>query len=252
MNDLRQYIHSTFNMGVDIDAAQYSDNNKLRLLDKEKYYIYITPIHFINHKNKQDEYKNHIIKATKTWSNALNNKIKFEVIDSLYNADIKVYWAKTTRKSAGLQFTEHNTLDMHCIAIGVMDIDGTSYTSEEVYNIILHEFGHILGLGHSPNTNDVMSNKWSPVYQPSKNDILVLNLIYSLGKKSYKECEEFIEKYILQNLNQNTITTSYKRNIIQEIQDIANFNIYHLISRNISTKYCNSSIATYNHQKFKQ
>ena len=74
MNDLRQYIHSTFNMGVDIDAAQYSDNNKLRLLDKEKYYIYITPIHFINHKNKQDEYKNHIIKATKTWSNALNNK----------------------------------------------------------------------------------------------------------------------------------------------------------------------------------
>ena len=102
MGILRQYILSTFNCAVDVDATQYSKNCKLKLLNKEKYYVYPVPIQFINLKDKQDEYKKHIIKETQVWSEALNNKIKFEVVDNLYGADIKVYWTRENRSAAGM------------------------------------------------------------------------------------------------------------------------------------------------------
>ena len=75
MDNLRKYILSTFNYGIDIDANQYSKCKKLKLLNKEKYYIYPVPIPFVNLKEKQDEYIKHIEKASEVWSEALNKKI---------------------------------------------------------------------------------------------------------------------------------------------------------------------------------
>lgn len=238
MDNLRQYILSTFNYGIDVDAIQFSKNTKLRLLNKEKYYIYPTPIPFTNLKAKQDEYKNYIIKAAQAWSDALNNKIKFEVIDQMYGADIKVYWTKENIKYAGMQYLEengnHKTL---CTAIGLMDMNGNNYKSEDVYQIILHEFGHILGLGHSPDQNDVMFANWTHPDKPSKNDILVLNLIYSLGQKSYIESEKFIEEYISQNSKQKSDILDSDRNISLETENIGNIKKYNLLFQNIDVKY---------------
>lgn len=239
MDNLKQYIYSTFNYGIDVDAVQYSQNSKLKLLDKKTYYIYPVPITYNNLKEKYDEYKKLIIKATQTWSNALNNRIKFEVIDSLYGADIKLYWTKESRTKAGMQYVEQNgnLLSNLCVTIGLMDVNGNNYTSEEVYKIILHEFGHVLGLGHSPDINDVMSPEWGHANKLSYNDILVLNLIYQLGTKSYAECENYIETYLSQNLKPDSNIPNYERDILCETQNIGSINKFRLSLQNINIKY---------------
>lgn len=62
MNNLEKYIFSTFNYGIDIDAKRCSKSKKLKLLNKEIYYVYALPIPFANFKEKQAEYTEHIKK----------------------------------------------------------------------------------------------------------------------------------------------------------------------------------------------
>lgn len=238
MDNLRKYILSTFNMDVDCNAKQYSKNSKLQLLKKEKYYIYPEEIQYAHLKTKQAEYEKHILKATQVWSNILDNIITFELTDKLWGADIKVFWAKSGRRVAGKQFIEEfGNHKIPCTTIGIMDMNGRDYESKDVYQTILHEFGHIMGLGHSDNKKDVMYFGWEGATKPSENDILVLKLIYTLGQKSYSECQDYIEEYISQNKKQNFDIVNSDRNISDEIQNIGNIKKYQLHLQNINVKY---------------
>ena len=236
MDKLLQYIQSTFNSAIDLDAKQCSANSKLCLLTKQLYNIYVTPIKFQKLKFKQNEYIQHIQKATFEWSKALNHKIQFKIIDTTKNADIKVYWGKSTIEYAGMQYTECNSsINTLCVTIGIVNNDYTTYTSNEVYRIILHEFGHIMGLGHSPSKDDVMHNLWKHPDKLSFNDKLVLNLIYSIGNgKSYYEFENYINDYIQKSLKNTMQEINTDKNLLNDLYEIGNLNKHILLQQNIN------------------
>ncbi|MCQ2958516.1 MAG: M57 family metalloprotease [Candidatus Gastranaerophilales bacterium] len=231
MNKLIKYIKSTFNYAVDLDAKQYSTNAKLKLLSKSKYYVYITPITFPLLKDKLRENTELVKTALNEWANALDNKINFEIINTMHNADIKLYWVKENRTFAGMQYREENAnLHTLCVSIGIMNIDYCPYSANEIYKIILHEFGHIFGLGHSDDINDVMCADWNKADKISENDKLVLNLIYSIGdKKSYFESENYIKEYLYKKQNSNRIIATNGTNLLNNLIDIAKFKKYLIV-----------------------
>lgn len=198
MKQLLKYIRSTFNYTHDIDTKNEAINPKLQLLDKSLYNIFVTDITIPNYEYLTDEYTALVQKAADEWSRAINNKIRFKVINTLQGADIKLYWIKSKRAYAARQNTDYNLIaEKLVLNIGIMDMHEKLYSVGEAYHLLLHELGHILTLGHSPIKGDVMSCLAEWPEKLSKNDIFVLNLIYSLGSGvSYLEKEAEIKKRV--------------------------------------------------------
>lgn len=237
MEKLLKYIQSTFNYKVDIDAKQFSKNASLKIWDKPFCNIYITPLNFPELEYKKEEYYELVFSAVKILNSIMKGEVVFNVTDSLYGADVKIYWAKMTRICSGLQFFEgfHNK----SVSIGIMDIDGYIYPKSEILPIILHEFGHILGLGHSPNLKDLMCGKWNPEIRTfSKDDKFVLDLIYSIGSgKTYTECKEYIREKVKNYKYENIQNKIFNmKNLSDDLFILANMNKRNLIHQNINVK----------------
>lgn len=195
MNNLLKYIRSTFNYTHWIDAKNDAINPKLQLLDYGTYRVFVTPVDIDGYQDQLEHYSDILQKALNEWSAVLNNKIKFKVVYSLQGADIKLYWIRSKRRYAARQNWDNNTIHpMPVINMGIVDLEGNPYSDSELYHLCLHEFGHILTLGHSPDPKDCMcgGGDWNPYL--TENDKFVARLIYSLGSGvSYSEKEDYIK-----------------------------------------------------------
>lgn len=234
MEELIQYIFSTFNKEIDIDAKQFYQNAKLKLLEKDKYTVYVPPILFPEIEVDKSEYYELVEDAFEEWSNALNRKIIFQKTTTTNSADILVYWVKSTRKNVGMQYKQNNK---HCISIGLQDTSGNIYDYRYVYSIILHEIGHILGLGHSPCENDIMNAIVKSAGKISKNDRFVLNLIYDIGNnKTYQESKSIIDKYISKQ-NKREICNIKNQDLNEDLEMISMLNKRNLFLQKEIKKY---------------
>lgn len=208
-NELLNYIRSTFNYKVDIDAYNFQDKAKLQLLEYKTYKVYFNPINTPVFKDKQDEYIELTMKAFDVWSDAIHNKITFQQVEKEYESDIKVFFLATSATKLGKQYQERvvsgccNGVISYmkgklCIAIGIRNYKNDKIEYDKVYHVILHEIGHILCLGHSSNKDDVMSKTAHKyITELSENDIFVLRLIYAIGSgKSYEDEKKYIEECI--------------------------------------------------------
>lgn len=197
MKMLMEYIYSTFNYILDCDSRNFADNARLQLLNKPEYIVYVNHVTIPGYEDNYEHYCKLTQKALNEWSAVIDNKIKFKVQNNLVGADIKVYWRKSKRSHAALQYREvvawnyngEPIKSMLAVNIGIIDLEGKPYSDENIYHLILHEFGHILTLGHSPDPHDVMcaGGDWNP--NLTENDKFVLRLIYSFETwATYQEC----------------------------------------------------------------
>lgn len=236
MENLLKYIKSTFNYRIDIDAVEYSKNGRLKLYNRPICNVYVTPLLFPELKKLEDEYLALVEKAIEIINQTTKGKVTFRLTDTMYGANVKLYWAKTTRTSSGLQFFEkiHTKIKSPSVSIGVMDMCGEKYTYPEILAIILHEFGHVLGLGHSFDKNDLMYSEWNPEVQDfSKNDKFVLDLIYSIGNRQpYSIYEDFIYKKA-KTFKDKFNTPNDTKKLFCDLDYIANTNKINLVYQNI-------------------
>lgn len=234
MDELIQYIYSTFNLSIDLDAKQFSPSSKLKLLEKDRYNVYITPVIFPEIQIYESEYFGLVENAIKEWSDATDQKIIFQTTTVPSDADILVYWVKSNLKSVGMQYMQYNK---PCISIGIMKANGHIYDFEYVYSIILHELGHVLGLGHSPSPKDIMHNFCNNVYTISENDKFVLDLIYKIGNnKTYQESENTINKYISELYKPKMLNVKNK-NLNEDLEIISMLNKQNVFLQKEIKKY---------------
>lgn len=263
-NQLLNYIRSTFNYKVDIDALNFQDKAKLQLLKYKTYKVYFNNITTPMFKDKQKEYQQLTMKAFDVWSEAIHGKIKFKKVDKEYESDIKVFFLAESRTKLGKQYQEmivsgccggvfSYIKGKLCIAIGIRNYKNDKTAYDKVYHVILHEIGHIMCLGHSSNKNDVMSGTAHKyITKLSPNDIFVLRLIYKIGNgKSYEDEKKYIEECVAKFVNYTTQKQMYTeslpliepktdtelkeaKNLLEELDNISNLKKYKMIIENLN------------------
>lgn len=159
-------------------------------------------IYIENDVNIPDYYRSAIAKALNQWDKAFDF-VSFTNANN--SADAKIHFLfkdlpkDVCNGSSCLYVVGHttptiknNTLHKMTITLYKTNPKGTFYTDAEVYNVILHEIGHALGiLGHSYSTEDLMyqqTTSYNPLFSRFRNeyqyltgsDINTLNLLYRL------------------------------------------------------------------------
>lgn len=218
--------------------------------------VYISPMKFYSKQGQDHLYQGMVIKACQEWERVSQGKVKFNIVDNLLSSNINVEWRRIDRKALGhcqFSYDANNRLYGAEVSIGLSDgvMCQRYMAEEEVYHTILHEFGHALGLGHSPYDTDIMytPHKYG-VISLSKRDITTLQWLYKLNQgttvsdlvSKYKFASEYpdeiITKVILQNNPsefeqvKNSIKVE-KKDLLTEQTNIADLKKYNLQLQNI-------------------
>lgn len=218
--------------------------------------FYIAPFRFYSKIGEEYKYREMVLRALDTWQKASGGKVSFIIVNTLLGSNINLDWKRVDRQALGychFSMDGQNRLYSAEVQIGISDgIIHQEYMHEdEVYHTILHEIGHALGLGHSPNEADIMytPHKYG-VVSLSKQDKLSLQWLYKfptnttpgeIGSKygfSSSNIDEIISKLIEKNEPsefekvKNGLKVN-QRDLLKEQENIADLKKYNIALQSV-------------------
>jgi len=142
--------------------------------------------------------------ALNTWRNATGNIFNYEYIENPAEADITIIYKgmaeKSSNQTLGLTSTQTSNgyFDKATVTLYTYGQNYAPLTPNDLYNVALHEFGHMLGIsGHSNHTSDVMfatynNGKNRPKLQLSIRDKNTAKALYEIDKNPYATTQNSI------------------------------------------------------------
>jgi hypothetical protein len=130
----------------------------------------------------RDAYAERFKEACQRWQDVLGNQVRFEFTDDpSEKVDTHVTWNGGYNKKAGLTHYRYisDKLVLADIDINLQNYDGKFYDPQMVYQLSLHEVGHLLGIaGHSKNPRDIMYPSVALATDLSARDIATMRKLY--------------------------------------------------------------------------
>jgi tetratricopeptide (TPR) repeat protein len=173
MSDASQYYEKDFaktKAGASSESGRMSNDNEL-------WKDYDMPLKvYVNDRLKgrtvwtaaggnsgNDTFSSLIEQAWNEWASASSGRAKFVICDDPGEANIICDWTDDYSKfkmsfAAGETIFGRNKHGKMCCTLHLLTTDRDKHPVSKpmFYNVTLHELGHALGLGHSPNVDDVM------------------------------------------------------------------------------------------------
>ena len=229
MVDIKEYVYESL------------QQNRVHRWNKKVVTVYITSITNPLYKNQQQEYNALIKEGLAQWNKIIGNKVKFQITQDSTNPDIVVRFPRVTNQYWGMCYydnIQNGEYKKLTVKIGLSnEYNGAKLTPNEKLVLVLHEFGHALGLGHSIGKNIMTAG-----YYPEKNwisivDIITLKILYDLPAGAYYEdvkddIKNLSKKYQDLFLNKsikdekNMKNGVEQNNIQMSLEEIGNLNLY--------------------------
>jgi predicted Zn-dependent protease len=226
--------------------------------------VYTAPMNFYSKQGEDYTYRQMVRRACDEWQAASGGKIRFTHVQTLYDSQINIEWKRVERKALGhcmFSFDGANRLYGAEVSIGLTDgkVHGDYMSEDEVYHTILHEIGHAIGLGHSPNKEDIMfTPHMKGVLKLSINDKATLKWLYSLPQGATQQqiaanygvggsnLDEIIERIIAKKDKgeekskfeqvKSTVKPPPERCLMEENEMLANMQRYQVALQNVHIK----------------
>lgn len=143
-------------------------------------------------RNFQPAFVASVSKALTVWTQALDGRLRYELIDTPHEADIRVTWVNSidtkgqttesgTAYHAGVTVPEVRERQLRAMEIrmATFDISGRPQDATHIEAVMLHEMGHALGLlGHSDNPQDIMYGQNQLRFSLSRRDDTTIRRLY--------------------------------------------------------------------------
>lgn len=176
-------------------------NRRIRRWDKPSVNIFIMPMKLGIKGLSNTESKKLIKKAVETWNIASKGRVSLSIVDAQKDADVVIKWRQNVSLICGISDCDsvsNGRLRSMTMTVGIgSEFLNVPIDKKELYFVILHELGHILGLGHSDDKSDVM-NPLSLTSDPTERDMTVLKILYTFPVGMNDEELFFrLENYIL-------------------------------------------------------
>lgn len=216
-------------------------NNRIVRWNKKQVLVYVSEITYPEYKSFQKEYNNLIKKALTTWNKVTQGKVKFILTQEQFGADIIVKFTRVTRQAWGMCCYDNivnSEFKNLTISLGLPNqYSGAKPTKNDIFVVILHEFGHALGLDHNKKESIMHAGYYPTSHYIFLLDFITVNIIYDLPTGSYyndieKEIRKLEEKYQPRQ-KENLKTQNIERKNIQEsLCEIGNLNLYKMTLQN--------------------
>lgn len=219
------------------------ENNRIRRWNKQIVKVFISQITNPKYQNQQQEYNSLIKIGIEQWNKILKHKLKFVITNELSEADIIVKFPRVTRQYWGF-CTYDNVINSEIkkitIKIGLSnEYYGSELTRNDKILIIIHEFGHALGLGHT-----VIPSIMCPEYYPEKDwisidDVITATILYELPIGAYYDSIEeninsLYQKYIRKYNETTEPVNTNAKNLENSLSELSNLNLYKMELNNIT------------------
>lgn len=146
--------------------------------------------------------------ALSSWQQASDGLISFAYTVDPNLADVKIVFKGVAQKTENqiLGLTQHTSkngyIDKVQVTLYTLGPNYKMLTAADVYNVALHEFGHMLGIwGHSDSKNDVMYSLYDVHGQSnrinlSNSDKNTIKALYEIDKNPYSTTSNSINKVL--------------------------------------------------------